>query len=65
MKLETNGGSHHVQAEVLRGAVLPFDEEDSLSMMRETLARYTMEGATGHGISEYLERDQRRRARRE
>ncbi|HVP23690.1 MAG TPA: hypothetical protein VMS77_07235 [Conexivisphaerales archaeon] len=57
--LEALGGeSRHIHGEVVRAAVLPFAEKQSLSMMHETLTRYEMDGELGYGIAEYLVREE-------
>jgi hypothetical protein len=50
------GGRYEVEAEVIKQAMLPFEGPDnnSLSVMYETLARYRWNGKTGYGIAEYL-----------
>ena len=57
MKLkDKEGNGHHVRADVMRKAVVPFASRDgtSLSLMHENLARYEMGSRVGYGIAEYL-----------
>lgn len=55
---DSAGEKYHVSAEVLKKATLPFESPDGqvVSLMYETLARYTFDGQTGYGIAEYLVR---------
>ncbi len=53
---DKDGMSYHVDAEILRQVMMPFESPDKKgsSIMYETLARYHMNGKTGYGIAEYL-----------
>jgi len=55
---DREGGSHKFNVSVMRQTKLPFPSRDgkSLSMMHETLARFSFGGKIGYGIVEYLVR---------
>lgn len=53
---DKKGIGYEVTAEVVRHVAVPFESPDgkALSIMYETLAKYSFEGSTGYGIAEYL-----------
>ncbi|MEA2055985.1 MAG: PEP/pyruvate-binding domain-containing protein [Candidatus Thermoplasmatota archaeon] len=52
---DKEGKTYEVSAKVLRYVMLPFEGEGkNLSVMYETLARYTLDKKIGYGIAEYL-----------
>jgi len=57
---DATGRVHNVQANVMRKATIPFAGANgkTVSMMHETLARYTMGLETGYGVAEYLFREE-------
>jgi hypothetical protein len=59
----SSGASHFVHADVVKRAALPFGEKESLSLMHGGLARYSMDGSVGYGVTEYLIRTKWWRAR--
>jgi hypothetical protein len=54
--IDKSGTRYDVKADIVKQVILPFESPDtkSLSMMYETLARYTLNGKVGYGIAEYL-----------
>ena len=54
--VDGEGRAHSITAEVMRGTTLPFEskEENKLSIMHETLAKYRYKNMIGYGIAEYL-----------
>jgi hypothetical protein len=48
------GRTHELRADILRVYGVPHKTGDRYTIVNEGLARWTYEGRTGYGISEYL-----------